>query len=97
MKFKEALVAWNPSTGDVAVGPYADGSGWSRGYPMTDGACCHSTRTAPTLMSKYLLFVLFNTLVVRDGIDPRKAHEAFLKIDEYRRSISPDIDGADLD
>ena len=33
------------------------------------------------------------TLVVRDGIDPQAAHREFLKIDEYRRRVSPDIDG----
>jgi hypothetical protein len=41
------------------------------------------------------LFVLFNTLVIRDGIDPARAHEAFLAIDEYRRTISPDAPGAE--
>ena len=40
------------------------------------------------------IFVLFNTLVVRDGIDPSVAHKAFLEIDEYRRAISPDAPGA---
>ena len=33
-------------------------------------------------------------LARRDGIDPQAAHREFLKIDEYRRHISPDIDGA---
>jgi hypothetical protein len=41
------------------------------------------------------LFVLFNTLVIRDGIDPNRAHEAFLAIDEYRQTISPEIPGAE--
>jgi hypothetical protein len=41
------------------------------------------------------MFIDFHTLVVGDGIDPLAAHAEFLKIDEYRRRISPDIDGAD--
>jgi hypothetical protein len=41
------------------------------------------------------MFILFNTLVVRDRIDPFRAHQAFLEIDEYRRTISPDAPGAE--
>ncbi len=41
-----------------------------------------------------MMFIDFHTLIVRDGIDPQAAHREFLKIDEYRRRISPDIDGA---
>lgn len=41
------------------------------------------------------LFIRFNTLVVRDGINPKVAHAAFLGIDEYRAAIAPDIAGAD--
>ena len=41
------------------------------------------------------MFILFNTLVVRDGINPKAAHAAFLEIDEYRMAISPESPGAD--
>lgn len=41
------------------------------------------------------MFITFNTIVVRDGIDPQVAHRAFLEIDEYRQRISPDMYGAD--
>jgi hypothetical protein len=42
-----------------------------------------------------MLFIDFHTLTVRDGIDPKAAHEAFLAIDEYRQRISHDILGAE--
>lgn len=42
-----------------------------------------------------ILFIDFHTIVVRDGVSPQDAHREFLKIDEYREFISPDIDGAD--
>lgn len=42
-----------------------------------------------------MVFVDFHTLVVREGIAPEVAHGEFLKIDEYRELISPDIQGAD--
>jgi hypothetical protein len=41
------------------------------------------------------MFILFNTVTVRDGIDVKRAHEAFLAIDEYRQTISPDAPGAE--
>jgi hypothetical protein len=40
------------------------------------------------------LFILFNTITVRDGIAPMDAHNAFLQIDEYRDLISADTPGA---
>ena len=45
---------------------------------------------------KLSLFVLFNTLVVRDRIDPQAVHRSFLAIEEYRRTISPDMTGAEF-
>jgi hypothetical protein len=41
-----------------------------------------------------MTFIEFNTIVARDGIDPKTAHEAFLAIDEYAERISPDMPGA---
>lgn len=49
-------------------------------------------RGATALM---LLFIHFHTLVVRDGIPIADAHREFLKIKEYRATISRDISGAD--
>ena len=40
------------------------------------------------------MFLLFNTVTVRDGIAVEAAHKAFLQIDEYRKAISPDAPGA---
>ncbi len=41
-----------------------------------------------------LMFISFNTLVTRDKLDPQAVHQAFLTIDEYRKRISPDMEGA---
>jgi hypothetical protein len=43
------------------------------------------------------MFVLFNTLVVRDRIPVEAAIWRSSRSDEYRRAISPDTPGADLD
>jgi hypothetical protein len=41
------------------------------------------------------MFILFHSITVRDGVPTNLAHEAFLKIDEYRKTISPDTPGAE--
>ena len=58
-------------------GWYAQGASEARLFELDD--------TAVGL----LLFVLFNTLVVRDEIPVGVAHKAFCRIKEYRDLISP--------
>ncbi len=43
------------------------------------------------------LFIDFQTIVVRDGLDPQAVHKAFLAIDEYRFRIAPDTEGAEFE
>jgi hypothetical protein len=62
---------------------------------MTAGACYQETHNLSPAELVAQVFIDFNTIVVRDGVDLRAAHKAFLKIDEYRRSISPDTPGAE--
>lgn len=95
MKFAEAMIAWDPRTDRIQVGPWPDRTGWSRRYLFTDGACTMALHKMAPEVQKAMLFIHFNTIVVRDGVPVAKAHEAFLAIDEYRASISPDIPGAD--
>jgi hypothetical protein len=107
MKLEVADVIWTPEVdyntdapnrGAVRVERHS--SGWRRtpGDRWMPAAHAfnygHSTKGNPTkqLLS---LFLLFNTLVIRDGIDAQAAHEAFLAIDEYRQTISPDAPGAE--
>jgi hypothetical protein len=60
---------------------------WTRAYDTQD-----PNRETDRLLG---MFILFNVLVVRDRIDPKAAHAAFLEIDEYRMAISSDAPGAD--
>ena len=89
------MVAWTPGEPEtVEVGPWPDETGWSDPYSFTTG-CCELVRHKWNEDRKVMMmFIDFHTLIVRDGIDPQAAHRKFLKIDEYRRRISPDIDGA---
>ena len=104
MKLKEVMIAWtadlsytadDPMRGQVKVGPWPDKHRWSDAYDNTEGMCdldWHQMSDEGRLLA---LFVLFHALVVRDGINPQVAHEAFLEIDEYRQRIAPDIAGAE--
>lgn len=95
MKANESLIAWtpmsfkgHPTAGQVKVGRAMNTRDpeWAKPYRMRKR---HALQD-----SAKMLFVHFHTLVVRDGIPPQVAHEAFLVVDEYAQTISPDIHGA---
>lgn len=83
--------------GNVKVGPLPHLSSepnWTQPFMSTGGAVFADTQKLRGVKSILKLFIDFHTLVVRDGIDPKEAHKAFLAIDEYAEMISPDIKGA---
>lgn len=103
MKFAEAMILWNPKWTDEAAPPEV-----RRGVkvvPHPPAQATHEFRMSSTPgmraaaktkdMQLAMLFIEFNTLVVRDGIDPAAAHSAFLEIDEYRQHIARDQSGAE--
>ncbi len=90
------MAAWTPGAPEsVEVGPWPDKTGWSDPYQYTGGCCELARHKWPKDRKVMMMFIDFHTLIVRDGIDPQAAHREFLKIDEYCRRISPDIDGAE--
>jgi hypothetical protein len=97
------MIAWTPrdfdidgyEPGSMRVGPWPDRDGWSDAYAFTSGACYTHWREVSEGWLVSLLFGVFIDAVVRDGIPPEVAHEALLKIDEYRRHIAPDTPGAE--
>lgn len=105
MKFLDCMIAWTPANedwgaegqaaGSVTVGPWPDRSRWSDAYAMTEGACDMALHDLNSDARDLMLFIIFNKLVVRDGLDAMVVHEAFLAIDEYRQRLSPDTPGAD--
>ncbi|WP_336487557.1 hypothetical protein [Methylobacterium nigriterrae] len=103
MKQLEAIIAWTPArwadlrpdtAGQVAILPHPDPEGHARRFMMSAGASSSALHALPEEQRIARLFIDFNTLVVRDGIDPQAAHRAFLAIDEYRFRIAPDTEGA---
>lgn len=93
MKLLDAGIGWNPGTNQIGVGPWPDLTGWSDRYAFTNGAGAPAQKTAD--LQLLMLFITFNTIVVRDRVDLDNVHRAFLTIDEYRQRISPDTPGAD--
>jgi hypothetical protein len=106
MKQTEAIIAWTPvrwaelkpeTAGQVTVLPAPDEAGAAKRYMMRAGASSSALAALSEEARIARLFIDFQTLVVRDGIDPQVAHHAFLAIDEYRYRIAPDTEGAEFE
>ena len=103
MKVENAQIEWEPGTPDGVLVFERKYDGNRRvirasnapRYPMSGGAADSERASLTGKPALVALLADFHTLVVRDGIDPQAAHREFLKIDEYRRVISPDIEGAE--
>jgi hypothetical protein len=92
------MVAWNTKgafkeedgrSESIEVGPWPDKTGWSKGYRFTVGCCFLENHTMPAADKIAQMFMDFHTCVVRDGIDPQKAHADSSRsantADAYRR------------
>ena len=64
---------------------------WTYRYVCVGGASVPGREELRGDALKLALFLEFHELVVRDGVDPQRAHEAFLVIDEYAEAIAPDV------
>ena len=102
MKAQKVMIAWTPADwpnrcyrpGSIEVGPWPDRIGWTACYALATGAFEFKWQEAPPDALALMVMIAFNTLVVRDGIPVDAAHQEFLKIDQYREHISPDMEGA---
>jgi hypothetical protein len=98
MKYREALIAWNPDTDQIRVGPLLkrgdpDWTEYPIYYDFTGGAAETARRSLEGLEAALAMFIDFNTIVVRDRVPVEAAHREFLKIEEYCQRISPDTPG----
>jgi hypothetical protein len=106
MKQLDAVIAWTPArwaelrpetAGQVAVLALPDSAGAAKRYMMRAGASSSALQALSEEARIARLFIDFQTLVVRDGLDPQAVHRAFLAIDEYRYRIAPDTEGAEFE
>jgi len=106
MKQIEAIIAWTPArwaelrpetAGQIVVLPAPDTEGAAKRYIMHAGASSSALAALSDEARIARLFIDFQTIVVRDGLDPQVVHRAFLAIDEYRFRIAPDTEGAEFE
>lgn len=109
MRANRALICWNPAESaarpahrfrsgpSIRIGSLLEEGDhdWTVDYAMSGGAAYTRTRGLTGAEAIAQLFIDFHTIVVGDGVDPQETHAAFLAIEEYRATISPDIPGAD--
>jgi hypothetical protein len=89
MKLRDTKIAWNPR-GGIQVGSRHE-HGWDEGYRRTTGGVCFDIRAARGEAAKVFALAEFHAIVLRDGVRIRDAHREFLKIDEYRDAIAPEL------
>ena len=94
-RLDEVMICWNPG-GDVAVVNWPDESQASKGYRMTSGACYAKTHKLDHEQRKTLVFIDAVKLIVRDGCDPWKVHQALLGVKEYVDGLPNDMLPKDL-
>lgn len=61
---------------------------------MTGGAAYKDVREMSDEIIRRYLLNLFHTLVIRDRVDPKAAHQALCGIREFASSINPECPGA---
>jgi len=92
MDWRECKVFWNPVTGLIRVAGQHEPHPSRNSYLMWLAG--REAETAGLAWDDYRVvakvFVEFSSIVVRDGISPRRAHEAFLMIRQYAEFIAPD-------
>lgn len=105
-QYSECFALWTPThfgelrpntAGQIKIGPKDRlRSLWGDYFYKAGGAFRAESEPEEEITSFWELqvFLDFHTCVVRDGIDPDAAHREFLNVEEYRRLISPDIEGA---
>ncbi len=94
MKYQDCVVAYNPNSSDIWIGPKGfeppdvrSGFRWTVGGAF--GAVFVEDATSPHYWLARCL-IDFRQLIVRDRVDVHVAHVAFCIIDEYRDSLSTD-------
>lgn len=85
MKFKEALIAWNPNSNQIEIGHLLRNHhmyDWTNPYRCTGGAAYIYNRKAESNVYE-LLLAEFQNIIINHNVEPQAVHKAFLNIDEY--------------
>jgi hypothetical protein len=103
MNYSETLLLWKPGTlvrksTQILVTPLepfgrsqaAELSFFGDKSARSGGAAYSIIRSGTPDQNRRRVMIDFNTLVVRDHMDPDAVHAAFCEIQEYRDQLSPD-------
>lgn len=93
MKLIEAVLRWNLKGGVVVT--RNEPCEFSKSHHKTLWACesCWEKMTDDERIK--LMYIDAWTAVIRDGVNPQDMHKALLVIQEYRKTLSPEIEGAE--
>lgn len=89
MRFCKSMYVWTRDE-RVEIIPWPDHGGLRKDYQFSGGACSNKKRSLSGDSLLCAILLDFHHMVVRDGVCPKAAHRAFLKIDEYREAMSLD-------
>ena len=100
MKFCESMVMWKPNSSNVMVVPIWNGPGRrpqeddeKKNYPYWFSGRDSRYRGLSALRTKLIVYIEAIHLIVRDKVDPKSVHKAFLAIDEYVDGLADDVEG----
>jgi hypothetical protein len=95
MRSSEALIGWNVRGNTEGVPMTAKNEErMADQYQCVAGATPLFKRRPKRKTRQSFVLKRFHEVVVRDEVDYKKAHNAFLAIDEYRAAISPEVRSA---
>ena len=99
MKAKDAVILYTPAKwaragmvpGAVTVCRCGEtGRAWDE-HAFKVGAAFTEVRKEEGVKALARVLLTFQTMVVRDGIDPQVAHKALMQIDEYASAMAPEL------
>lgn len=84
-------LAYKANSDQVAVGPWPDQSGWSKGMEYFCLGFFKEYRSLPfQTRSNAVIYAAFHAITM-DKVNPEKLHVELLKLREYRDSISDEL------
>ncbi len=90
MDATNTMLLWDPKSGDVLLRSWPEEDGKYLNY-RSALACYLNLQKADFAKRQAIVFIEAMHLIVRDGIDPQKLHNALMGLDEYREACSNDM------
>lgn len=94
------MIAWTPAEGEdggaIEIRRLTDDwPTWSDRYRMSGGAAYALQRRMNAWRAVAFVMIEFHSIVMRDRVNIGRAHAEFMKIDEYRWHVCPELGKGD--